>query len=108
MWAGWSVHDDVVNRGNWVHNLEHGGIVLLIGDGASDAEAKAILDGYAALSDDPECHHKRALVTHDPKLDSHVAAVAADIVLEGDALTVDQITGFTDACRNHGREDICY
>ncbi len=108
VWASWGVHDDVVNRGNWVHNLEHGGIVLLIGPDATDAERQQVLDGFDAISDDPECGHPRTVVTDDPKLDVHTAAVAADIVLEASPLTPDAIAGFADACRNRAREDICY
>ena len=106
-WASYGIHDDVVNRGNWVHNLEHGAIVLLIGKDASDDEKQGLLDGYTAISDDANCHHRRTVVTADPQLDSLVAAVAANIVLAGDSLSTDQIKGFAEACRDRGPEDIC-
>ncbi|HEY4220339.1 MAG TPA: DUF3105 domain-containing protein [Myxococcota bacterium] len=108
IWASWGVHTDVVDRGNWVHNLEHGGIVLLIGSNATDGEKKLINDAYNAIPDDPECHHRRAVVTEDPKLDAHMAVVAADVVLPAAELTVDKIKAFAVGCRNHGPEDICY
>lgn len=107
-WAGYNVHDEVVNRGNWVHNLEHGGIVLLIGPDASEAQRQTILDAWDAIPEDENCGHRRALVTPDPKLDSDMAVVAADIVLEGGDLTVDQIVDFAVGCRDHAPEDICF
>ena len=108
VWASYQVHDGVVARGNWVHNLEHGAIVLLIGPDASDAQRQTMLDAYEAIPADPDCGHRRALVTEDPDLDGPMAAVAADHVLQGDALTVEQIVEFATACRDRAPEDICF
>jgi len=107
-WASYEVHTDVVNRGNWVHNLEHGGIVLLVGPDATDKERQKILDGYDSITDDPNCGHRRTVVTDDPKLDSHVAAIAADILIEGDSIEADVVKAFAEECRDRAREDICY
>ena len=107
-WAEWQMYDDPIPPEVFVHNLEHGGIVLLIGNEATDAEKQTINDAYEAMPDDEECHHKRSLVTADPLLNSHITTITALVVLEGDSLTVDQIAAFTQTCRNHGREDICY
>lgn len=113
VWAGWGIHDDVVERGQWVHNLEHGGIVLLIGDDASDEAEEELLAGYEDIPEDEECGHRRTLVTHDPEMDDPVAAVAADVVLvpgplDGGVLQRDRIVAFAEACRNHATENICY
>lgn len=108
VWAGYDVHDEVVDRGNWVHNLEHGAIVLLIGPDATEAQRQTILDAYEAIPNDPDCGHRRAVVTEDPLLDGPMAAVAADLVLEGDALTVDLIVDFAAACRDRAPEDLCF
>jgi hypothetical protein len=107
VWASYAIHEEVVNRGNWVHNLEHGAIVLLIGPDASDAQRQTVLDAYEAIPDDPDCGHRRVVLTDDPLLDGPMAAVAADHLLEGDDLTVDQIVAFATACRDRAREDIC-
>jgi hypothetical protein len=112
VWASWGVHDDVVERGLWVHSLEHGGIVLLIGDLAS-AEAEAELRAaYDDIPDDDECGHKRVVLTRDPLLDDAVAAVAADVVLvpgplDGGVLARDRVVDFATACRNHAPENVC-
>ena len=112
MWTGWGIHDNVVERGQWVHNLEHGGIVLLIGDSASDDAKDELLRGYEDIPVDDECGHRRTLVTQDPLMDDPVAAVAADAVLvpgllDDGILSADRIVDFATACRNHANEDIC-
>jgi hypothetical protein len=50
-WADWGVHDAPVEDDNWVHNLEHGGVVLLWNcpDGC-DADVAAI-DAFATARD---------------------------------------------------------
>ncbi len=107
VWASYTVHDDIVARGNWVHNLEHGGVVLLIGDDATDAQAQVMLDAYEQIPADEACGHNRVVVTRDALLDSHVAAVAADIVMQGDALKPQDIVDFALACRNRAPENVC-
>lgn len=106
-WASYAIHEEVVHRGSWVHNLEHGGIVLLIGPSASDAQRATIASAYEAIPNDADCGHRRVVVTEDPLLDGPMAAVAADHVLEGDALTVEQIVAFAVACRDRAPEDVC-
>jgi hypothetical protein len=112
VWASWGAHEDVVERGLWVHNLEHGGIVLLVGASAS-AEAEAELRAaFDAIPDDADCGHRRTLLTRDPGLDDPVAAVAADVVLvpgplDGGVLSRDRVVAFAVACRDHAPEDVC-
>jgi hypothetical protein len=55
-WAPWGVHEDPVRPENWVHNLEHGGVVFLYDcpDGCEAAVAK-----LAAFVDE----HPQALLT---------------------------------------------
>jgi hypothetical protein len=112
VWAGWGIHDDVVERGLWVHNLEHGGIVLLIGPSTSPEAEAELRAAFDAIPDDPECGHKRTLLTRDPLLDDPVAAVAADVVLvpgplDGGVLARDRVVAFATACRNHAPENVC-
>lgn len=86
-WAEWGVHTEVVQPENWVHNLEHGGVVFVYAAelGAEDLAAlTALVQGF------PE---GRALLTpaSDP-MDALVAAVSWEhrILLgcyDGDALT---------------------
>ena len=58
-WAKWGVHDDVVAPENWVHNLEHGGVIFLyrsssgaspVGDaGTMDTGAVSRIDAVVRL-----------------------------------------------------------
>src|SRR5262245_39258753 len=96
-------HVDPVPRGYWVHNLEHGAIVLLYRPDAPAALIDAVRAGYEAIPDDPECGHKRALVTPDPLLDVPFAAVAWHYVMEcGGIVDTQSVLDFTAAHRNHG------
>ena len=105
VWAGWGVHDDVVERGLWVHSLEHGGVVLLIGDSASDEAAEELRAAYD-IPDDPECGHKRVVLTRDPLLDAAVVVLVPG-PLDGGVLSRDRVVAFATACRNHAPEDVC-
>src|SRR5262245_31414021 len=55
-WTTWGVHTDVVPAERWVHNLEHGGVVYLYREAASDTLLtfvnelpRTVLTGYADL-----------------------------------------------------------
>ena len=113
VWAGWGVSEEPIERGQWVHNLEHGGIVLLLGDSASEEAEAQLRAGFDAIPDDEECGHRRTILTPDPLMDDPVAAIAADVLLvpgpfDDGILTVDRIVEFATACRNHASENICY
>jgi len=110
VWARYAIHDKVVARGYWVHNLEHGAVVLLYRPDAQADAIAALKQAYAGLPDDPSCGTagaKRALLTPDPLLPTPVAAVAANAVLAGDLLTTEQIRDFATRCRAKGPEDVC-
>jgi hypothetical protein len=107
-WATYAAHADVVPRGYWVHNLEHGAIVLLHRPDAPTAVVDAVQAAYAAIPDDPECGHKRALLTPDPLLGPAFTAVAWNYVMECTGVVdVQSVLDFTAQHRNHGGEDIC-
>lgn len=113
VWASWGLHDDVVERGSWVHNLEHGGIVLLIGDSASAEAEDELRAGFDDIPVDEECGHSRSLLTRDEEMDAPVAVVAADVLLvpgllDNGVLSRERIVEFATACRNHANENICY
>jgi hypothetical protein len=107
VWARYEDHASVIARPYWVHNLEHGAIVLLYRPDAPAATIAALRDAYRAIPADPTCGHKRALLTADPQLPLPVAAVAADWVLLGDSVDRDAILAFTNARRGRGPEGVC-
>jgi Protein of unknown function (DUF3105) len=106
MWATWAVHGEVP-RGYWVHNVEHGGIVLLHSPDASEEVVADLNAAYEAIPDDDACGHKRAIVATDAQLTTPVAVVAAYYVMTGDCVDQDAILQFVTDHRGQGPEDIC-
>jgi hypothetical protein len=107
VWSVFGAFDEVVPRGYWVHNLEHGAIVFLTGPDATSAQVDALRDAFDQLPEDPECGSPRALLTRDPELDDAVAVVAWDWVLEGDCVDPAAIERFVEEHRARGRENVC-
>jgi uncharacterized protein DUF3105 len=107
VWARYQAYTTAVARPYWVHNLEHGAIVLVYRPDAAPALVSALTDTFRALPNDPQCGHPRALLTPDPLLARPVTAIAANFVLEGDCVSPDAIRRFALAHRNQAPENIC-
>ena len=129
--ADWGVYlDRVIPRERWVHNLEHGGIVLLFNCpgvaslpasecGGPDAGPPPIVDGGAGAPC-PEItsalkqlreerpldvfNSIRVLVTPDPQLKTKVAAVAWGWVWTGDTVDMALLRCFRDMRYDRGPE----
>jgi hypothetical protein len=107
VWLRYEAFTTAQARGYWVHNLEHGAIVMIY---RPDAPANVIQDmqaAYRALPTDPLCGHSRALITPDPLLNTPVAVVAADFVLSGSCVSSNAINTFVTARRGRGPEQVC-
>jgi hypothetical protein len=102
-WETWDEHDMVVPRGNWVHNLEHGGIVLTYRCNDDCEPELAVLRDVIAQR--PEL---RILLTPDPLLpgDERFAAIAWTWILRFDAPDLDALLCFADQHENHAPEDV--
>lgn len=107
VWARYREHTSVLARGYWVHNLEHGAIVLLYRPDAPAAVIAELRQAWQALPNDPACGHRRALMTADPLLPQPVAAVAALNVLMADRLDPSWVRVFADTYRGRGPEAVC-
>ena len=107
VWARYQEYTAPVERPYWVHNIEHGAIVLLYRPDAPPATVVALVDAFRALPVDPACGHARALLTPDPLLPGLVAAVAADWVLTADGVDAVAIREFALVHRNRAPEDVC-
>lgn len=107
VWARYQSYTTAVARPYWVHNLEHGAIVLVHRPDASSALVSRLTDTFRALPNDAQCGHPRALLTPDPLLSRAVAVIAANFVLEGECVGPDAIRRFALAHRNQGPENIC-
>ncbi|HEY2509872.1 MAG TPA: DUF3105 domain-containing protein [Polyangiaceae bacterium] len=114
IWTAYKTYTTPVPEGFYVHNLEHGGIVLTYncpnGCDADVAAAQAMLD---ALPTDPICTsqgstaRRRSVMTPDPNLDVPFAASAWGWTLRANCFDADAFQSFALRHYDQGREDIC-
>lgn len=82
-WTTWGAHERAVPRGNWIHNLEHGGVVFLYrcASRAACPDLAAKVEAVAAsLPQEARCAppiRNRIVVTADPELPAGVEVAAA-------------------------------
>jgi len=113
-WVRWNAtYDPAVPRGHWVHNTEHGGVVLLYNCPAGCAAAVTGLEAIQdALPHDPLCAapiRARTLITADPLLPAgvQIAASAWGAYYTADCFDEPSLRAFVDAHYAHGTEDTC-
>jgi len=114
VWAAWDRQYAELPRGNWVHNAEHGGIILLY---HCDPECPEIVDSLLAVARampaDPMCEApitKRVIVTGDPLLPAgvQVAAVAWNTAYTATCFDNDYVTQFAEEHYAKSPENICF
>jgi hypothetical protein len=102
-WELWGEHDSTVPRGNWVHNLEHGGIVLSYRCAdPCETELDVLRD---VVEQRPEL---RILLTPDPFLpgSERFAAISWTWLHRFDAPDLAELLCFADQHENHAPEDV--
>lgn len=114
IWAAYKTYTTPIPEGFFVHDLEHGAVVLTYncpdGCAADVAAAQAMLDKLPA---DPSCAaqgssvRRRALMTPDPKLDVRFAASAWGWTLRARCFDPVVFEAFALRHSNQGREDVC-
>jgi hypothetical protein len=96
-WADYGVYDFALPRGYWVHNLEHGSVVVSYNceDGCAE-ELAAAKTWLAALAPDALCAGQtpRVLLVPDPLLDVRWAASAWGWTLRADCFDVEAFSDF--------------
>ena len=107
VWLRYQEYAQPMARGYWVHNLEHGAIVVLYRPDASADVIRQITEAFRSIPVDASCGHQRALLTPDPLLPRLTAVVAADFVLLGDSVDAQGIRAFAVARRGRGPEQVC-
>ena len=102
MWQSWGEHPETVPRGNWVHNLEHGGIVLAYLCPSDCTEAKDVL--RQVIADRPDL---RILMTSDPELgEEGFAAISWTWVYRFDTPDLATLLCFVDQHEGNAPEDV--
>jgi len=106
-WVRSGVYAAPIERRNWVHNLEHGWLVLLHRPDAPQAQIAALAAAYAQGFDDAQCPNgpvARVVVTPDPLLPTPVAAVTAFRALTADSLDRPTLEAMFARCREAAPE----
>jgi hypothetical protein len=113
IWAKYMIHDEDVPPEVFVHNLEHGAILFLVGPNTPSDIVDALKSVYENVPVDIFClqyqssNTGRALFVTDPDLDDVVAVVAWDHVLSGNCVDSDRIMSFIQTYRGATAEQIC-
>lgn len=108
IWARWGLYTDPVPRGYWVHDLEHGGVVVLHRPDVGAQAIAALHAAFDAIPLDPSCTHRRTVLTPDPLLASApIAVVSWGWQMLCDGVDQQAIVDFATVHRGNGREDLC-
>ena len=96
----WGVHQSTVDRGTYVHNLEHGGIVLAYDCSDCNDALRVLADVVAERPD------MRILVTRDVDLPTRFAAISWTWTWTFDEPDLDAIMCFVDQHEGFAPENI--
>jgi Protein of unknown function (DUF3105) len=122
IWAAFQEFAAPVPRPYYVHDLEHGAIVLLYKCDASGATSptcdeiqQALRETMSSLPDDPVCTAqngpagpaRRTVMSPDPQLDVAIAAVAWGWVYKASCIDLASLKKFASDHYNQGTENIC-
>ncbi len=110
-WAKYQAFAAPVGRPFWVHNLEHGAIVITYNcpDGCA-ADVAALQVMLATQPADASCGgsvRNRFVITPDPLLDVRFAASAWGFALRSDCFDLTALDDFILAHYGRGPEDVC-
>jgi len=104
VWGAWTSYQPPIHlpRCNYIHNLEHGGIVILFRETAPNPALQAWMNGVLArLTQDPDCPIPRIVVTADPQIDSAIAAVAWGATFKVECTSPEVADGLVDFVTRH-------
>jgi len=104
--ANWGTYDQALPDGRWVHNLEHGGVVILYKcpSGCPDL-VKQLKDFYASAPKSAKWNEVKLVVTPYDHMDHQVAIVAWDWIDEMDTFDSARLLKFYNAHIDRGPED---
>lgn len=112
-WAGWYRSYSSLERGYWMHNAEHGGVILLYRcpDGCAD-DVAGLIAVAQARPQDSACAppvRSRMMVVADPMLPegTKIAAVAWNAYYTATCLDPEALAAFIDAHYARAPEDLC-
>lgn len=111
VWAAYQTYASAVPRGFYVHDLEHGGVVILHNcPGGCASDLATLAQFLNARPADPLCVppvKSRIVVTPDPASPTPFAATAWGYTLTAECLDVAALGAFIDAHYAHAPENEC-
>ncbi|MGH7296132.1 MAG: DUF3105 domain-containing protein, partial [Polyangiaceae bacterium] len=116
IWAAFQAYTSPVPRGYYLHDEEHGAIVMLYtcaDDGGCPDVAAALQSVSDAIPDDPLCAQTgegvrvRTVITPDPLLDVPVAAAAWGWIYRAECVDLPTLTQFALDHYARGPEVLC-
>jgi hypothetical protein len=111
LWAAFKTYAAPVPRGFWVHDLEHGAVVITYNcPSGCDAELASLSAWLDTRPQDPLCSpplRHRIVVTPDPLLDVPFAASAWGWALASQCFDLDALGAFIDAHYAMAPENVC-
>ncbi len=104
--AVWNFYEQPVPEGRWVHNLEHGGVVILFKcpSGCPDL-VKQLEDFHAAAPKSARWNEVKLVITPYDKMEHQLAIVAWDWIDEMDSFDSARLLKFYTAHLDRGPED---
>jgi hypothetical protein len=114
VWAAFGSYDVPVPREMYVHDMEHGALILLHAcDGACPDVVAALAQARDAVAGDPLCLQipdgptERVITTPDPLLDAPIAMAAWGATYTATCIDVPSLRAFAKAHYGHGTETLC-
>lgn len=98
-WAKWGIYEAELPDEQLVHNLEHGGVWISY----RDKDNRELIEELKAIADD---YSIKVILTHRPKNDSAIAAVAWNRLFKLEAFDEKLIRRFIKAFINRGPEQV--
>jgi len=104
--ANWGTYDQPLPEGRWVHNLEHGGIVILFKCPSNCPDlVQQLKDFYAAAPQSKAWKEVKLVVTPYDHMEHQLAVVAWDWIDEMDSFDSARLLKFYNAHLDRGPED---
>jgi len=115
VWAAFQEFSTAVPRGYYVHDLEHGAVVLLhrcelLGGGDCTPVLEALRQTAASLPDDARCSggvRVRTVITPDPLIAEPIVAVSWGFIYRAQCVDLPSLKAFASAHYAQGPEDEC-
>lgn len=102
----WGAYANELPRERWVHNLEHGGVVMLYNCPSGCADVVAQLVNLRDATPPDQFNEQRFIITPDSVMPNKLAVVAWGWRWQGESVDAGTLRCFIDARYGHGPESV--